>query len=220
MSKLWVFGDSYAYESRINANSWIRLLAKSLDCSGVENKAKVGCDNLYIAHQFINNISNIAADDYIILSLTDPGRFWLFDKHPQMSNWYSIDSFWTKAKKFASKQEIEAAQGFTRYLYTSAHGDTIHEMIRHVAISSHSNCRVMQGFFPVPGVKGCLVDISRNEHKGVTMEEKFRNSKEGDSRENHLSEVNHKILADKLYKWFTEKNYLLDLTKDFEENCL
>jgi len=231
MNKLWVYGDSFAaaqsnYNPDINLVPWFRQLGDLLELDKVMNRAKNGCDNLYIANCIMNDAPDYGENDYIIVVLTDPNRFWVFENYPELSNWYAVDRFWDRCKKYASSNEIKAAQGFTKYLYSQAHGNTIHELTRMLALNIHPNVRVLQAFFPIPGVNGSLLEVSRDEHVGSTIEEKFENSAKqefegmGDIRQNHLSNPNHKILAEKMFKWFTDPNYLLDLTTDFEKDFL
>lgn len=231
MGKLWVFGDSFAapqsnYINDSNDIPWFRLLADKLDLETVSNRAKNGVDNLYIAHAIMEANQEFQPDDAIIVVLTDPNRFWVFEEYPELANWYSVNDYWKRCERYVSKNQINAAKEFTKHLYTAKHADTIHELTRVMAMNCHHNSRVLQAFFPIPGVNGSLVEISRMEHIGDTLEEKFNNSAIqehnglGDMRSNHLSIPNHHILADKLYSWYTEPDYLLDLTTGFEENFL
>jgi hypothetical protein len=218
MKKLWIFGDSYAADYGVE-ESWFNILGDMLGCE-VVNRGLPGVDNTWIINQFQENMNDMNVDDYVITMLTDPQRFWLFENVPNLSNWYSIDKdFWKLAQEAVTKDESEAAKKFTRYLWNEKIAVTIYKMSLYYAMS-HPNSRVLQNFFEIDGVKGSMIDISRNEHTGNTIEEKYANAQKVDDRPNHMSLSNHKIFAEKVYKWFTVPGTELDLTTGFEENFL
>lgn len=216
--KLWVFGDSFASDYDVDY-SWFNQLADKLGCKAVV-RGLPGVDNTFIVNQFQENMADMDPDDYVITLLTDPQRFWLFEKVPNLGNWYSIEKeYWKMAEDAVTKQESDAAKKYTRYLWNETLATTIYKMAQYY-VSSHPNSRVIQNFFEIPGVIGSMIDISRNEHIGDTIEEKFSNAQSVDTRANHMSPENHTIFANKVYEWFTVPGTMLDLSQGFKENFL
>lgn len=218
MNKLWIFGDSYAADYNVK-DSWFNILGEMLNCE-VINRGLPGVDNTWIANQFQENIEHMSSDDHVITMLTDPQRFWLFENIPNLSNWYSIGKhFWKTAEEVVSKEEFDAAKKYTRHLWNEKLAVTIYKMAQYY-VMSHPNSKVIQNFFEIDGVIGSMIDISRNEHVGNTVEEKFANAQPVDDRPNHMSLPNHKIFAEKMYYWINNPDTILDLTTGFEENFL
>ena len=218
MSTLWVFGDSFAADFQVDY-SWYEQLGNKLGCT-VANCALPGVDNTWIVHQFQTYMDQMQEDDYVVTMLTDPRRFWLFEKVPNLSNWYNIhESYWKIADDAVSRSESKAAKEFTKHLWHEPLATTIHHMAQYY-VMSHPNSRVVQNFFQIDGINGSMIDIARNEHIGDTIEEKFANAFLEDKRANHMSPENHAIFADKMYEWFTQPGQILDLSTGFKENFL
>ena len=218
MRTLWIFGDSFGADYRVDY-SWHEQLGNKLGCT-VANTALPGVDNTWIVNQFQKYMEQMQEDDYVITLLTDPRRFWLFEKVPNLSNWYSIDKgYWGKAEEAVTRSEAKAAKEFTKYLWHESIATTIHEMAQYY-VMSHPNSRVIQNFFPIDGIKGSMIDISRNEHVGDSIEEKFSNAFLEDERANHMSSENHTIFAEKMHRWITNPGEILDLSTGFKENFL
>ena len=73
---------------------------------------------------------------------------------------------------------------------------------------------IIPGFHNISGIVGTLSDASSNEFDSEETMGLFY-TKTADSRYNHLTERNHKALADKVVKYFTAGE-MIDLTTGFE----
>jgi hypothetical protein len=75
-------------------------------------------------------------------------------------------------------------------------------------------CLVLPGFHNVAGVEGTMFKTSSYEFDSEETAAIYR-AETSDLRYNHFSEVNHKILADKVLKFFNTGE-TVDLTSDFK----
>ena len=77
---------------------------------------------------------------------------------------------------------------------------------------------ILPGFNNVPGVKGNLCEASGTEFNNEKTAIAYYD-KTGDLRFNHFSEVNHKILADKIIEFF-KTGKTVDLTTGFKTSII
>jgi hypothetical protein len=109
---------------------------------------------------------------------------------------------------------------YKRYLYSdyrcAIHYDAIVDAITlrtRVYAENGIRCLIVPGFHNIEGVIGNLFDASNFEFDcGETSKPYYE---KGDLRFNHFSEVNHKILADKVIKFFNTGE-TVDFTTGFE----
>lgn len=234
MSKIWVFGDSYAVpffeKPGPEAVHWSSLLALKLKCDAVEIRAHNGAANEWIYFQFQQNLPNITEDDYVIFVSTQIERRWFFLNNIGSSN-FGVSNL---SEAALSRDEKTALKYYATYLdnpiMSSVLFNTICNSIHYVSKNQNLNTLILPGFeeagYPISGkytVTGSLFDVGVNEIKGKNNKAWFNfiaNTHKGlDPRIGHLSYVNHCILTDKLYDTFTN-NKILDLTTGFEEEIL
>lgn len=232
MKKLWVFGDSYGVHlehnpSLVNRWFWGYQVAKKLGCEYYNNQSQMGVSNEYTQYLLMQNEKNISLDDYVIVISTSIARRWFFKEFPQLSNYY-IENI----HKFLSKDQYIALTHYVRHLHnTETDNLNMHSFlgwIHYMTQRRRWNMLVIPGFenngYPISNrykVEGSLYDVSFNE---------FVNNDEStwyyqcycrgrDKRSGHISKRNHKILADKIYRTFTE-NSCLDLNENFCEKFI
>lgn len=225
MSTLWLYGDSFTEATTDPSfKTWPSILAEKLKVNNVVNKAVPGFANTVIGYQLAKDRPNIRQDDIVFVQLTDSRRVWLFEDRPEMSNWQNmltIDSH-------LSNEQTKAINYYIKYLFNETENDFVKELVKYFALNSlrHANIRVMDAFSPMGGQNGCLWQTSVDEYVGKDLDEKLATMDSSwkklgqDPRYNHLSEQNHITLANKIYTWYTQENFLLDLTTDFEKNLL
>jgi hypothetical protein len=121
------------------------------------------------------------------------------------------------------KEEKIALSQYARYLYSEVASEAIYTAIFWATVNAAKSVAelgvrfiIVPGFEPIPGVHGTLQNASQAEFDREKTDIAFR-KKTNDTRWNHFTEVNHNVLADKVYRFFTE-NKPLDLTTGFESN--
>ena len=74
---------------------------------------------------------------------------------------------------------------------------------------------ILPGFHDIAGVEGTLGNVCFGEFDGQESQDQFYKTTR-DNRWNHMTEINHTILADKVLDFF-EDFTMVDLTTDFEK---
>lgn len=97
MSTLYVLGDSFSYPHNSSSDLWPIIAAKSLSEQintplKVINKSYLGCSQDYIWKQLIDIEKEITPNDYLVIVLTSPDRFWLREDRPEWSNIQTLDN--------------------------------------------------------------------------------------------------------------------------------
>jgi hypothetical protein len=230
---LYIFGDSFAVPDYQKAEihgptgpvdflplekNWTRIVSESLTGSDNHvNDSLMGCSNEFIFHKLREKESIFKSGDCILVQLTSYHREWFFEDKPHMGNYLTT--------KFVpglhvTKEQNQALEMYKRYLYSdhrcAIHYDAIVDAItlRTRVYSEHGiRCLIVPGFHNIEGVIGNLFDASNFEFDcGETSKPYYE---KGDLRFNHFSEVNHKILADKVIKFFNTGE-TVDLKAGFE----
>mgnify|MGYP001568055860 CR=1 FL=1 len=238
---LFVFGDSFShdfsdFESSNNIrksenlfptyqpieHNWVNLVAKKLTGTTKQvNDSMAGCANEFIFHRFMSRIDEIQDGDYVIVSFTSQSRRWLVERSPHLSNW--ANSKIDPVAGGITKSEYNAMQQYAKYLHSDMAANAIYNSVfwatvRAAETLQHRNVKVLllPGFDPIAGVSGTLTDASFAEFDNTNTRSKFY-KKTNDSRWNHFSDENHKILADKVCTFF--KDYTpVDLTTGFKNS--
>ena len=102
MSKLWIFGDSFAIEPNKhynyrNKSDWIwpkQLLRKMSDIDKIEIIGIAGCSNEYIMKLITDARPDFAPGDYLIVITTSIMRQWIFPDCPELGNIHSLINFY------------------------------------------------------------------------------------------------------------------------------
>jgi len=120
MSKLWIVGDSFSYHYRDesylndertkNAPIWPRLLAERLPILHLINYSQFGVSQEWIFDQIKKNIlSKISPEDFLVVVLTEPSRYWYIEDQPSFSNFSMSLGLGTNALKILKNERLQTA---------------------------------------------------------------------------------------------------------------
>tara|TARA_B110000046_G_C12893971_1_gene355602 strand:- start:148 stop:903 length:756 start_codon:yes stop_codon:yes gene_type:complete len=243
---LYVFGDSYSVdvkdlelsnETRRKVgkypdflaleDNWVNIVSKkiigSVDCV---NEALSGTSNEHILHKVLQYSSNFVPGDHIIIQLTSQQRRWLFKNKPELSNWAQqdllSDSSLSSAEKSALKSygkhlnhDLSDNAIYMACLYATTY---IGKMLGDNGGNEDEGIKVLilPGFHNVAGVEGHLSNVCFGEFDNEDTCAEFY-KKTSDNRWNHMSQVNHTILADKVLDFFEDYTFI-DLSTDFQKD--
>ena len=231
---LYVFGDSFsvpdAHKNEVMGpkglitfmpleKNWTRIVSESMigDDNHV-NDCALGCSNEYILHTLKTRESSFKSGDRVIVQLTSYYREWFFEDKPGMANFINA--------KFVpgvhvTKEQANALEMYKRHLYSDhrllLHYDAILDSItlRTMLYAQQGiRCLILPGFHPVTGVQGTMFKTSNSEFDSDETAAIYC-AETSDLRYNHFSEVNHKILADKVIDFFNTGK-TVDLTTGFK----
>jgi len=217
-NKLWIFGDSFSAmpKGEFNFPLWHELVASGLGFTGYENRAETGVSNDWIFHEYTTYLNEMEPGDYVIIQPTQKYRQWFFED-PTLSNYYlkDLDQHVSKEQFNAVKQYITHLQrdiiDELRYAQFILSLERLSEMAKHVRIL------VLPGFFGVAGVQGSLISICDGEFDNEDHVVRWIKAHDGkDPRPNHMSETNHKVLADKILNFFST-GQPIDLNNGFQK---
>jgi hypothetical protein len=241
---LYVFGDSFA-STEINptwtakeiemyvTKKWSVLLSKKL---GVELKNfGIGGSSLeYTYYKFNQIYTDLKEDDVIVIVLTDLNRKWIIQDRPGTASLVAVethDNINPTLKKHAQwyfvnvvRAEIEETH-LHNFLYT-VHATTAHLKVKPLFICAFDKISRGDWTVDVDTVdsihvnnfsKGSLWEVSSYEitHQDTAIAVKTNLKKE--FRLNHLSDVQHPILADKILDYI-HNGTIVDLTTGFVKN--
>jgi len=233
---LYVFGDSYSCDSKyydsVNKErtdkflplekNWTSILSEKLT-GNIEhiNDSVVGCANEFIFFMLQRRMPEFKKGDFVIVSTTSVDRRWLIERRPDIALHTATSNI--DAETGITKQEREAILQYTKYLHSDMAASAIYDAIFWATLHAAQQLEnlgvkmlIIPGFKNIPGVIGNLFNVSNSEFENTeTMDEFYKKSP--DLRWNHLTEVNHKVLADKAFDFFRE-NKIVDLTTEFQKN--
>ena len=231
---LYIFGDSFsvpdAHKDEVIGpkglmtfmpleKNWTRIVSESIigDDNHV-NDAVLGCSNEYILHTLRDRESSFKSGDRVIIQLTSYYREWFFEDKPGMANFINAKFI---PGVHVTKEQANALEMYKRHLYSDhrllLHYDAILDAINFRTMlyaQQGIRCLVLPGFHNVIGVEGTMFKTSSSEFDSEETAAIYR-AETGDLRYNHFSEVNHKILADKVIDFFNTGK-TVDLTSDFK----
>lgn len=209
---LWLFGDSYLSKKddfllgRQDIISYWETIAKETECNDIKNTALGGTSIEWVFYQYNKAMKNIKKNDIIIIAITNLKRRWLFKNYPSVTN-IELAKF-TKFKGEGMEEALAhiyldpfheiTEQKLDLFLKLLAyHQKEIGaEVILLDAFSNNITCDYNETFLKG---EGTLHNISQQEHciSKSTENQKFF-TENRDVRVNHLSQINHNILADKI----------------------
>lgn len=232
---LYVFGDSFATAEMLEKHferKWSVLLSKKL---GVElkNYGMNGTSLEYTYYKFNEICKNLKEDDAVVIVLTDLLRKWIIKDKPNTSSLSHIEihDLPTKLKKCAQwyfvnvlNSEIEEVH-LLNFLYAVI-ATTSHLKIKPLFISAFD--KVSRGKWVVDVNKidhsyinnfaiGSLWEVSSYEIIHKDAGSAVRTNLKKEFRPNHLSDVQHPILADKILNYM-HNGVTVDLTTGFVKN--
>ena len=190
---------------------------------GIEYRSDYGYSNEYIFKTFRDDIKNFDIEDIVLVQLTEPGRRWFFKDHPTVGN-YHVITYMTN-DKFFTKERKKAIKDYVTYLYNEDADMILYQQTFYALLSILSSAKVkmfkiLPGFVKCPGVIGSMSDISHNEFVNEQEMEKWYKTHKVDIRQNHLSEENHTIFANKIFEWIKNPHIELNLKQDFKQGFL
>ena len=256
MPTIYVFGDSFTVPNQIYSGStphglyaspgeswqqgqprpktatWINLVAAALSQQHRDldliNHSQHGVAQDFCWTQINQAISVITADDYVIVAVTHPNRFWYIQEHPNLSNHHIIN-----LEQYLEKEQAQAIQLFMQHIQRPEL-DTLHQTNRMKSLAYEVlkrglrrplmiNCFAtditeVAGIEELAWAQGNLFTIQAQEY--LRGEDDSTNFFKGvDCRYNHLCLSNHQILADKVIAAFTE-GAVVDLDQGFHQGLL
>ena len=160
--------------------------------------------------------------DCVIIQLTNLYREWFFENKPYMAVHMAVEM---TAGVDVTEEQHKALEMYKRHLYSerrlilhyNALLDALSFRIK-LWEDQGIKCLVLPAFHNLPGVEGNLCEVSGSEFDSEKTSMMYH-EKTGDLRFNHFSEVNHKILADKIINFFTN-NKNVNLKTGFETMLL
>lgn len=234
MSKLIIFGDSFAYPpiewntSPFTDNDiyWVDQVAKKLQVLEFINFSEYGCSNDFIFHNLFGWVKSIIETEqedlsnfFVIIITTEKNRRWLFKEHPNYTN---LTNIVTGTAEHLNGQQINSVKNYLKYLDNELSSEAIENMFSYSLLffkNIFPNFLVIPGFNinPAADCSSFLTRISINEFSSQEAKDIHYKNFVVDPRLNHLSPVNHIILADKIIKYFNDKE-LIDFEKGFIQN--
>lgn len=231
MSKLWIFGDSYAelphqdYTDHPDYKPpYQHQLAEMLDVDELEVNGNPGTSASWAYLKVKEKFNEIKPDDYVYIVWTSRDRKWFIKDRPEHANIHLRD-----LDKVLKRDEADAIKSYLAFLknddadalelnaYSSAVAySCASNGIAYIATAGFAEDEMLM-FNPYIEVKGTLGDVCFNEFVTQAAWEKCLGSAGFvDRRLNHMSWQSHDTLAKKLYHSFTTREKL-DLTEGFQK---
>lgn len=236
MKSIWYFGDSFA-EQRGSSHTWTLQVAQQLNYR-YQNFAFGGTGIEYTYEKFEEQSSNFQDGDIVIVAVTSLNRTY-FDECIWMA---TVDAYrirweravagtfiksvgWEYQKYMAYSMYVEHLHkesnyhnGFINFLYRLEH-ESATKNLKTVVFSCFGyeiDQAVLNRFKHIYCVSDALNNISRDEFDPPELYRKHCD-KHGDLRVNHMSEVNHNILAGSVVKYLTGVDDSIDLTVGYHQ---
>lgn len=239
MNTIFVFGDSYADPNKSTLSpanlgdadtTYVKLLSNYYNCA-VINTGKGGVSNEYIMEKFFDTVDQIKENDIVIFFTTWHGRRWLIEELPAMSAYLNIAKYIGGVGGFGRELSEEEISYCTKVFLKSldAFEERKSKAYIKMMLSTLSDYQKKIGFKSIVvntfaenekydnfiNTSGRLHGVNENEFADIkNFHENYR-----DFRMNHLSRVNHAILAEKIIKAI-ESGEDIDLNSDFKEKIV
>lgn len=214
---LYVIGDSFAVPNPLEDSTkiWTEQVADGLSKQLgtevlLENHSRMGVSQDF-CWEFLQALLEykITPNDYLIVALTHPSRFWFLDHKPELSNSAIVD-----LDDHCSREEAKAIEYYLRYIQrprldlifmNNRMGYLAYQIqkkkLRRPILMKCFDQDLDQatGWTEMNWAKGVLMDdIQRWEFEEVDIDKDAGFWQGLDCRYNHMCLSNHKILADKL----------------------
>ena len=227
MSTLWIYGDSFGVDWKIDW-VWQRSLAERLGVDRAVNQSCSGSANEWSAMTFRDDPHE--KGDVVIFFLTNTARQWFWEDRPYLSNLTNI----TQTKDAIQlqrneKDKYDAAMSYWLHLQRDdidqLRMEHLIDSIRVKMIERELLLQVIPSFdlkidwtdlAPCKGSMTACVGDAEFVNK-TEMDKWYQQSI--DTRANHMVKDNHLVFAQKLFDRFTT-NSPLDLTTGFETGFL
>jgi hypothetical protein len=233
--RLFVIGDSFSSPPRSGEveTMWTSLLVKKLSNyvgspTPVVNGSLHGSSQVWcwgVLQQWLE--SCITPDDYLIVILTDPSRYWFIEDRPDLSNSHIID-----LDQYVGSDVSNAIASYIQYIQRPS-TDVIHLVDRLGLLAYYVTSQSLKrpivikafdqevlyanNFKELNWATGTLLKVQNNEFKNRSEHRTFWRGL--DARYNHLCLSNHEILSNKIFSAIINDT-AVDLTTGFIEDIL
>lgn len=217
---------------RARINTWINLVASELSLKHKDldlvNYSQYGVAQDFTWDAINTNIDTIGVDDYVIIAVTHPNRFWYIREHPNLSNHHIIN-----LEQYIEREQAWAIKLFMQYIQRPEL-DTLHQTNRMKSLAYEVlkrglrrplmlNCfatdiSAVENIEELQWARGNLYSVQDLEFTSEDMDS--TQYFEGvDCRYNHLCLTNHRIMADKVMAAFNTGE-TVDLNQGFVQGLL
>jgi hypothetical protein len=236
MSTLFIVGDSFTsveLQHEGEKNTWFYRLGLKLKTQSLINQSMIGSSQDYAWSVMQQWKEIITPDDYLIVTLTHPSRFWYIQDDPTLGKANHINELADHHK--VSRETGVAAEMYQKYIQRPeldtvflenrlgwlAYNSLKRQWRKPLVIFAFDQHCDTSKYDELIFSKGNLTDhVSTVEVPGGHTNNAFNNLLKGyDMRYNHLSLVNHDIMLDKVYNTLTNGD-TLDLTNGFVKDLL
>jgi hypothetical protein len=241
---LYVFGDSFA-SAEINPTwnaemleknferKWSVLLSKKLRVK-LKNYGISGSSLEYTYYKFHQICADLKEDDIVVIVLTDLLRKWIIQDKPVTSSLAAVerhgdlDSNLIKCARwyFANVLNVEVEEVHLQNFLYAVNATTSHLKVKPLFICAFDdesrgrwgiNVNTVNKLQINNFAKGSLWEVSSYEIKHSSTEIAVKTNLKKEFRLNHLSDVQHPILADKILNYI-HNGTIVDLTTSFVKN--
>lgn len=231
---LWIYGDSYSsnFTHLKYEWMWVRRLGRLLDCE-INNFSFAGSGLGYTYCKFNETCEQFAEGDHVIITLTSLNRRYFFYDRPMLANLWNLKYFTYDMYGKKITFNPSEADAFRKYFIFLDKNTKLEEVNLINFLSAVDNISRKKKLGSVT-IMSCFED-SYNVAKTVSMEyatvangwlykisgdecateELINQIQTDDKRVCHLSQRNHSVLTNKLYKTMINK-HPLDLTRGFK----
>jgi len=227
VNTFWLYGDSFAVDWGVDW-SWPRLTAPALGVSRSVNQAQAGCANTYTLSRFRSDPHQ--PGDTVVVCVTESTRHWFIEQEPALANYQTI--LHSQESLQFQKQHPQQHSAIVSY-YEQLQRTDLDDLALECQVSWLWDQALQRGvrLLLMPGFdhsltrphdavqfKGSLNSVCMNEF--VSDRDRIQWYNQGiDTRANHLSRVNHEILAAKIIAAVRE-GIPVDLTEGFHTGFL
>ena len=230
---LWVIGDSFSQPRTAYTEplTWFELAAEQLGCDMVnESFAGVSQDFCWTYLNVWLHEHRVQPEDYVIVVLTHPNRFWYIEDSPDLSNGHWLIDL----DNYVTTGQAAAIRGFIEHIQRPAL-DIVHQTSRLGWLAWQQVNQGLRRPLILPGfefdlfqardysalnvAQGNLYTVQLQEFQPEDRSKNTAYFAGADPRYNHFSLVNHQRLADKIVESFST-GISLDLNTGFEESVL
>ncbi len=223
---LYIFGDSFG-ESWDEVNTWAVQVSTLLHME-LKNYALSGVSLEYTYKTFYDVSDTFIEGDIVIMILTDINRKWLLADHPGRTTLRMLEKKHKTDVRLVNAVQLYFSEIFNPIVERIHLTSFIHALVsltKHLQIKpiilvafdnddllNGINVKDIQKIYPNVAL-GSLWKISKQEFPLQVLDTVILQNFQ-DFRPNHLSRINHTILANKLIKYI-EQNMIVDLTTEF-----
>ena len=243
---LYVFGDSFASTEinptwnaeeieRLFARKWSVLLSKKLGVE-LENFGISGSSLEYTYYKFNQICADLKEDDVVVIVLTDLLRKWIIKDRPVTSSLVAVEmhgdlnSNLVKCAQwyFANVLSVNVEEVHLQNFLHAVNSTTSHLKVKPLFICAFDTISRGRWGIDISTVNrlqgnnfatGSLWEVSSYEieHTNNDVVAAVRTNLKKEFRLNHLSDVQHPILADKIINYI-HNGTVVDLTTGFVKN--